>query len=178
MTRSATTSAWSGGSAAISASASRVACASTAAPAGSSAAGRSGSWSWWQRAYRPPGGLPGGVDRAHPRHGEHPGPEAGLVAAEPVEAAADLEPHVSRGVLGGRRRDHSQIAQQRRVEVPPEHRERVLVAVAGIGKVAAEAGSDHDPPPVGRGRPGWPATHRARPAVRTGADRTGPSART
>ena len=140
ITRSATTSAWSGGSAAISASASRVACASTRG-LGRVVGGRPvRQLVRRDRPYRSPGGLPGGVDRAHPRHGEHPGPEAGLVAAEPAQAPADLEPHVGRGVLGGRRRDHPQVAQHRRVEVPPEHRERVLVAVAGIGEVSPKPG--------------------------------------
>jgi hypothetical protein len=69
-------------------------------------------------------GTPAG-DREQPRS---PGP---LVPLEAGQTPADLHPDFRRDVLGRFRRGHPQVAQQIRVTVTPQHRERGFVARLG-----------------------------------------------
>jgi len=85
---------------------------------------------------------------------EEPDPEAGRVAAELVDLAGRVQPGLGCHVLGRFPDDDPQIAQDRRVERPPELRDAGLVPRSsrverGVEGAGAVRGVEHsDQPPV------------------------------
>ena len=145
-TRNMMISAWSRGSDAISAIEVCVATASSAWSAASgevsrcSAALTSSSLASCGTAGRRP--VTGGVSHPVPGDGEQPRPEGLLLAAEPRQSVDHLQPRITGHVLGFRR-DHPQVAQQRRLHVTEDAREGRLITGLSAGQRDPERGSDH-----------------------------------
>ena len=170
-TRSITISACSAGSVATSRSAAAVASRSTAC---CSALGAHAASALARLGHRDDGSGRAGpalVDGAVPGDGEQPGPELRQRRRGSREVAHDLQPGLGRQVLGGVVAAHGQVAQQGRVEGPPEDGEAGLVAGPGPVERRVEVeprrrgrGSPGRLPPTGRppsGSDRWAASGRA-----------------
>jgi hypothetical protein len=96
-----------------------------------------------QRCRGPSGTAPALVDRAAAGGREQPRPPGLLIPAEAGQAAHHLHPGLGRDVLRCIRRDHPQIAQQRRIAVPPQPRERRLAALLRGDQDRRKSVADH-----------------------------------
>ncbi len=62
---------------------------------------------------------------------EQPGPPGGLITGEGAQAAQDLDPGLRGHILGMLRGHDPQVAEQGRIGVSPQDRERLLVIASG-----------------------------------------------
>jgi hypothetical protein len=104
---------------------------------------RFGHAALWQLLDGPASGPAPPVPGLVPGDGEHPGPERGLLAGEPVDRPDDGNPGLGCQVLGSPWSDQPEVAQQPGLQVVPEHPEGILVAAGGRPEHGWEGRADH-----------------------------------
>ena len=96
-----------------------------------------------QRGLRAARAVPDRVDGTAAGRGEQPRPPRRLVPPERRQTAHDLHPRFRGHIVGGIGGDHPEVAQQRRVRIPPKLRERRLASLLCGDKGAGKTLADH-----------------------------------
>ena len=91
----------------------------------------------------PTRGLAAPVDGPVAGHGERPGLKGPPVAPEPPQPADHRHPGVGGQILGCLWRCHPKVAEQGRLQVPPQNRERLFIPALSGRQQLRERGPEH-----------------------------------